>query len=188
MRSWHSYGGFDTAGPVSIRNAHAAGIPYVDGYLFPCAGKSASAQVQGTLNGLSENGARIGTLWLDIETNPSRGCGWSADKASNCNFIKDMIKAGHAAGRTIGVYSSPYEWSTVAGNCNIRGEFSDVPLWYAHYDVSSGATCLCCLPRVVVHADTVPPASSLHPELQELQRLLPLRLRRLVQACHEAVH
>lgn len=68
---------------------------------------------------------------LDIETNPSSGCGWGANKATNCEFIKEMINEGHALGRAVGVYSSPYEWSTVAGNCNIRGSYSDVPLWYA---------------------------------------------------------
>ena len=68
---------------------------------------------------------------LDIETNPSSGCGWGSNKATNCEFIKEMINEGHALGRTVGVYSSPYEWSTVAGNCNIRGSYSDVPLWYA---------------------------------------------------------
>ena len=142
---------FDSSGPVTIRNAHAAGIKYVDAYLFPCAGKSAASQVKGAISGLDNAGAKFGTMWyvsrtqatvntythervlrrLDIEVNPSRGCGWGANKATNCEFIKEMINEGHALGRTIGVYSSPYEWSTVAGNCNIRGSYSDVPLWYA---------------------------------------------------------
>ena len=137
VRSWHSYGGFDSAGPITIRNAHAAGFKYVDTYLFPCPAKSASAQVQGTLSGLSQGGAHFGTLWLDIETNPSPGCAWSGDHSANCEFIKDLIRAGHAAGRVVGVYSSVYARRPTAGAaCNVGGEFPDVAVWYAHYDVS----------------------------------------------------
>lgn len=36
VRAWHSYGAFDTNGPVQISNAHKAGIPNVDVYAFPC--------------------------------------------------------------------------------------------------------------------------------------------------------
>lgn len=152
MRSWHSYGGFDVAAPQTIRNAHAAGFKFVDSYLFPCRAKSASAQVQGTLSGLSQGGAHIGTLWLDIETNPSPGCAWSGDQASNCEFIKELLRAGHAAGRVMGVYSSVYEWGQTAGaSCNVGGEFPDVAIWYAHYDVSP-----LCMPPLSLAAATPP--------------------------------
>ena len=50
---------------MTIRNAHAAGISYVDSYLFPCAGKSAASQVKGAVSGLDNAGAKFGTLWYD---------------------------------------------------------------------------------------------------------------------------
>ena len=44
-RAYKSYGAFDSNGPANVANAHAAGIPYVDIYMFPCRSKSADAQV-----------------------------------------------------------------------------------------------------------------------------------------------
>ena len=44
-RAYKSYGAFDSNAIANVNNAHAAGIPYVDIYMFPCRGKSASAQV-----------------------------------------------------------------------------------------------------------------------------------------------
>ena len=41
-RAYLSYGAFDSNGPKNVANARAAGIPYVDIYMFPCAGKSAA--------------------------------------------------------------------------------------------------------------------------------------------------
>jgi hypothetical protein len=44
-RAWCSYGGIDSNGINSVNNARAAGMPYVDIYMFPCRGKSATDQV-----------------------------------------------------------------------------------------------------------------------------------------------
>ena len=41
-RAWCSYGGADSNGIANVNNARAAGIPYVDVYMFPCRGKSAT--------------------------------------------------------------------------------------------------------------------------------------------------
>lgn len=41
-RAWCSYGGFDSNVKANIANARAAGFQYVDVYMFPCRGKSAS--------------------------------------------------------------------------------------------------------------------------------------------------
>jgi len=41
-RAYCSYGGVDPNGKQNVNNARAAGIPYVDVYLFPCRGKDAS--------------------------------------------------------------------------------------------------------------------------------------------------
>lgn len=52
-RSWLSYGAFDSCGPRNVQNAKNAGIKYVDVYMFPCRGKSASSQVSSLISGLS---------------------------------------------------------------------------------------------------------------------------------------
>lgn len=41
-RSWISKGEFDKCGPVNVRNAKNAGFTYVDVYMPPCIGLSAS--------------------------------------------------------------------------------------------------------------------------------------------------
>ena len=40
-RAFMSHGAFDTNAPKNVANARAAGIPYVDIYMFPCRSKSA---------------------------------------------------------------------------------------------------------------------------------------------------
>jgi hypothetical protein len=44
-RAYRSYGSFDTNAIENIKNARAAGIPYVDVYAFPCRSKSAKSQI-----------------------------------------------------------------------------------------------------------------------------------------------
>jgi hypothetical protein len=41
-RAWCSYGGMDGNAVANVNNARAAGVPYVDVYMFPCRGKSAT--------------------------------------------------------------------------------------------------------------------------------------------------
>ena len=80
-------------------------------------------------------GANYGMIWLDIETNPSPGCSWDGRGAdSNCAFVNELLQAGRARGKQVGIYSNYYMWSSIMGapgNCNTLGQ---VPLWYAHYD------------------------------------------------------
>ena len=150
VRAWHSTGTPDTNAPGSLRAAAAAGISDTAVYLFPCAGKrtqaaySAAAQVNGTVAALRKAGvaALVGTLWLDIETNPSSGCGWStSDLSSNCAWIQQLVDAGHAAGQHVGIYASHFEWGQVAGAaCHLTAPGS-LPMWYAHYD-HDATTCV----------------------------------------------
>ena len=42
-RALGSLGTFDSSSVGNIKNARAAGIPNVDAYMFPCAGKSGAA-------------------------------------------------------------------------------------------------------------------------------------------------
>ena len=114
-RAYKSYGAFDSNAVTNIKNARAAGIPYVDVYMFPCRGKSASSQVTEMINGLS--GSNYGTVWLDIETNPSSGCSWSSySGSSNCEWATELANAVTSHGKTVGIYSSWSMWESIMGS------------------------------------------------------------------------
>ena len=107
--------------------------------MFPCTGKqSATDQVNAMISQLDNvaNGM-YGTIWLDVETNPSPGCSWKQwTPEQNCQFIQELVDAVRDAGKTPGIYSSRYQWENVfgVGNYNYCSQVSDVPLWYSHYD------------------------------------------------------
>jgi len=137
LRAWHSYGAFDSTALVNIERASAAGLALPDVYLFPCRGKAAQEQASGLVEALG--GAHYGLVWLDIEYNPSHGCGWDAfDQASNCAYVAHLANNLTALGVGVGVYTSRVEWAnyTVGSGCTSAGS---LPLWYAHFD--SRAAC-----------------------------------------------
>lgn len=131
VRSYCSYGAPDPNAGPTIQAAKAGGIGTTDVYHFPCAGGDPTQQVQDDVNGVGSG--NFGTLWFDIETNPSPNCGWSGDTSSNCDFLQSMITAGQSLGISMGVYASSYMWSSIMGDCT-AGADSGLPVWYAHYD------------------------------------------------------
>lgn len=131
VRSYCSYGAPDSNAGPTLAAAQAGGISYTDVYHFPCTGVDASQQVSDDYNAI---GQRFGTMWFDIETNPSSGCGWS-DTTSNCNFMQGLISGGQSIGLTMGVYASAYMWESIMGDCTV-GADNGLSLWYAHYDDS----------------------------------------------------
>jgi len=130
VRAWRSYGAFDSSAPGSLSAFQSAGIT-ADVYLFPCAGMDAATQVQQMVSSLQGAGSTWGTIWLDIESNPSSGCAWT-DANTNCNFIGTMITTAQGLVLSVGVYASEYMWSIIPGGTCTVG--SGVPLWYANYD------------------------------------------------------
>ena len=137
VRAYHSYGSFDTNAPGTLAAAKSSGFNDMDVYLFPCASKSATSQAQDMVKKLSSSSWN--SAWIDIETNPSTGCGWSTkDLTSNCHFLQEMIESLTATGTAVGIYSSHFEWNTVMGtNCTVANH---LPLWYARY--SLGPSCV----------------------------------------------
>jgi len=139
VRAWHSTGVFDDNAIHTLYNALDAGITDTNVYLFPCKGKDAASQMNGMIAGLAASapypaGKTDGydRIWLDIETNPSSGCGWGSDLSSNCQFIKELLDAATAKGKKVGVYTSKYMWEGIAGSsCTVGAGY---PLWYPHYD------------------------------------------------------
>ena len=83
-RGFYSYGAVDANVVNNLQNAKAAGL-ITDIYMFPCRGKSASAQVDSMMSAISKS--LYGMIWIDVETNPSSGCGWGKDYASNCKYV-----------------------------------------------------------------------------------------------------
>ena len=88
-RGYCSYGGVDHNAVQSLTNAKNAGLN-THMYMFPCRGKSATSQVDEMIKAIPAN--LYGTVWIDVETNPSSGCSWSGhDANSNCQFLTEIL-------------------------------------------------------------------------------------------------
>ena len=130
VRAFTSGGSVDPSAVATIKAAHAAGIPYVDAYLFPCVScGNPAGQVTAAISNLRINAVAFGMLWLDIENYH-----WSSNLAANQAFISSMISAGQAAGVKLGIYTSYYNWQSIVGLSWNGGSSHLIPLWYAHYD------------------------------------------------------
>jgi GH25 family lysozyme M1 (1,4-beta-N-acetylmuramidase) len=123
--------GPDTARCVA--QARAAGIQFVDVYIFMCphcSGQSSASEViQSAVDYLHSNSVNFGMIWLDVEQ--CSGC-WNAASA-NAQYVKEAITKLNSLGIHFGLYSSLYEWKETVGDSVID---PSVPLWYAHYDNS----------------------------------------------------
>ncbi|KAK0394628.1 hypothetical protein QR680_000845 [Steinernema hermaphroditum] len=131
-RVWKSTGNYDTVGIQNIKNARAAGIPYVDGYIIPCLKQRcapARNQVQATINRLRNDKANFGMIWMDIERQE-----WPANKQSNRQFIRDMVDQANKMGVKVGIYSNNVNWEAIVGLD--WTEMSKYPLWWANYNGS----------------------------------------------------
>ena len=134
IRGYRSTGALDTAATQSLTNAKSVGLA-TDMYMFPCRGKSATAQVDEMIAGIS--GSLYTNVWIDVETNPSAGCSWSGhDANSNCQFLTDIITRVKSKGKGVGIYSSTFMWTSIFGNKSACPSVADSPIWYAHYDKS----------------------------------------------------
>ncbi|KAF0977292.1 hypothetical protein FDP41_003945 [Naegleria fowleri] len=110
-----------------INRAKAAGIQYVDIYIFPNVNMDPAEQVRNTVNFVKQNGGSFGQIWIDVE-GPQY---WSSNCNNNVAFISKMVNAGHAAGYPTHIYTSNSQWSPIT--CGSTA-FSHLQLWYAHYD------------------------------------------------------
>nr|ABN58658.1 lysozyme 1 [Meloidogyne artiellia]ABN58659.1 lysozyme 1 [Meloidogyne artiellia] len=127
-RIWQEVNNYDETGIANIKHARAAGWTDVDGYIYPCTKSSCpsgQAQVEAALNRLKTEGAKINTLWMDIEGT------WPSDTKHNQQFIEGMVSAAKKAGVKTGIYSGQYSWPQIVGNWNgMDGE----PLWWPNYN------------------------------------------------------
>lgn len=134
IRGYCSYGGVDHNVVQGLQNARSAGM-ITDVYMFPCRGKSGTAQVDEMMNAIP--GSLYGMIWIDVETNPSPGCSWSGhDAASNCNFVMEIVGRIKSHGKVPAIYGSAYMWQTIFGSRGGCTQAASQQLWYAHYDGS----------------------------------------------------
>ena len=131
IRGYCSYGGVDSNIISNLNNARAAGL-ITDIYMFPCRGKSASAQVDQMMTAISSN--LYGMVWIDVENNPSPGCGWGSDYNGNCAFLTEIVNRVKSRGKVPAIYASRYMWQTIFGSFTGCSSVSSQQLWYAHYD------------------------------------------------------
>ncbi|KAL5477262.1 hypothetical protein EMCRGX_G024031 [Ephydatia muelleri] len=128
VRGFQSNGVPDSNAPTTIANARAAGIPYVDAYLFPCprCSSSAATQVASMVDKLS--GSNYGMIWLDIEGSQY----WLGSYSENQKFFEELLSAA-ASHKSTGVYASESQWVEIMGSSSYTGGAAH-PLWYPHYD------------------------------------------------------
>ncbi len=72
--------------------------------------------------------------WLDIETLNT----WSSDTTSNTADVQGMVDYLQAQGRTVGVYSTAYQWGVITGGTRLA-----VPNWVAGATSASQAASWC---------------------------------------------
>ena len=51
-------------------------------------------------------GKSYGMVWVDVESNPSSGCGWGTNYDNNCEFLRQLIQRLKDHGLNVGVYAS----------------------------------------------------------------------------------
>lgn len=141
VRVYQSSGHVDPNGAQSIINARNAGIPYVDGYIFPCYSCGGGySQAVTAVEHLKSAGARFGMIWLDIE---GPGTYWSSSQSANRAFFEDLVSGLKSQGVSIGqfflfgssplshfhlsgVYTSASQWNPIMGSYTGGSSF---PLW-----------------------------------------------------------
>jgi GH25 family lysozyme M1 (1,4-beta-N-acetylmuramidase) len=131
IRGYRSGGSLDPNIHANLQNAKAAGLT-PDIYMFPCRGKSADSQVDQMISGISSSS--YGMVWIDVETNPTSGCGWGTNHASNCEYLAEIVKRIKSHGKTPGIYASHSMWQTIMGSATACAGLGGLELWYAHYD------------------------------------------------------
>jgi len=97
----------------------------VDAYVYLYWDTNMTAQVKKAFQRVS--GFPIGRMWLDIEEDPGNRGATAVNSA-----IAEAVTACQAQGGVeCGIYTSPGFWETYTNDTHA---FTDVPLWWAHYD------------------------------------------------------
>lgn len=115
MRGYRSFGSPDPNVKAVLKAAQEAGLKVTDVYMFPCRGKSPVDQANEAVDYLATS--IYETIWIDVETNSSPGCSWTASTgAENCNFLEQLVARLQARGKKVGIYASAHMWQSIMGS------------------------------------------------------------------------
>jgi len=134
MRAYQSLGRPDPNAYQAIQNAHSAGLPYIDVYMFPCptCGTTPATQFNALITNLKP--LIYGRVWLDVEEDSS-GQYWSTSYGTNQNFYQGLINACISTGYKCGVYSNYNNWVRIFGSSTYQAtNAAQYPVWYASWD------------------------------------------------------
>ncbi|CAL6005844.1 Glycosyl_hydrolase family 25 protein [Hexamita inflata] len=113
------------------QRAKAAGIQYIDFYIFPTTAKDARGQVRDTIQRLQNAGVMNGNMiWLDVESIDL----FYPTYAQNQNYISAMLSemSNMLGANRVGVYSNWVQWQSIVGNGWTGAQPHQI--WYPHYD------------------------------------------------------
>jgi GH25 family lysozyme M1 (1,4-beta-N-acetylmuramidase) len=114
--------------------AKAAGIKYVDAYVFFCNNCGSGNTPINICTNVKRSlpSGFDGMVWLDIE-----GCDncWTGSTAEKIVYVNAVAATCIAQGMKLGVYSGKGSWGNVFGSYTVdSGALKALPLWYSHYD------------------------------------------------------
>jgi len=134
----NSYAGKQVANPYGTCGGGVdAACSYMYGY--------AKAYDDATIRGVSNPGSYF--WWLDVET----GNSWQANTALNRADLEGMVAyfksiTSGVAGAGVGIYSTGYQWGTIAGTVPSGSSLTGLPSWLAGAKTLRGAKSNCSLP------------------------------------------
>ncbi|MET3952086.1 hypothetical protein ABIB29_002946 [Arthrobacter sp. UYEF36] len=130
--SSNQYGGVDVPNPYGVCGSGAndfRACSYMYGY--------AKAYDDATIRGV-ENPENY-LWWLDVETENS----WQPDKAANVAVLEGMTDYFTGINAKVGLYSTGYQWSQIAGTVEASSPLAGLPSWLAGARSLTGAKSHC---------------------------------------------
>lgn len=80
--------------------------------------------------------------WIDVETTNT----WALTPAANAADLEGMVAAFTAAGATVGLYSTPYQWQLIAGSTPSTSPLAGLSSWIASIGGQTSAETNCYIP------------------------------------------
>ena len=134
------YGGVDVANPYGVCRGGGSeaddfrACSYMYGY--------AKAYDDATIRGIDNPEDYL--WWLDVETENS----WQPDKAANVADLEGMTAYFTSINAKVGLYSTGYQWSQIAGTVSAGSPLAGLPSWLGGARSLTGARSNCSLPAL----------------------------------------
>ena len=136
--SSNHYGGVDVPNPYGVCRGGGEedfrACSYMYGY--------AKAYDDATIRGIDDPEDYL--WWLDVETENS----WQPDKAANVAVLEGMTTYFTSIDAKVGLYSTGYQWSQIAGTVAASSPLAGLPSWLAGARSLTGAKSHCALPAL----------------------------------------